>query len=324
MTSTPFRRRLSAAWAGATLVFILHVRPAQGFDTGNGAARRPSTARAKEPKPSVRTSGGTRLFEVATPNAAGSVRTWMSSCTGTYAKPELLARHDAPTKAGQVRPVNLLASNEMAAAPQQAPATPKPAIDVNRLTDELQKQSPGQDDISMVWWIPEEYWRVSLQANAELTQAQIDELVSLLSAYTIIVVVEGKIKNGVATYRSEADVRAALALRGTDGRNYTPLAPDRLGEGAKALADSMRPVFADLLGPLGKNMHIAFFPGKNATGRPVASASEPGSFSITLRGQEYRWRLPLASLVPGKTCPSCKEQFSGGYRFCPYDATGLR
>ena len=35
-----------------------------------------------------------------------------------------------------------------------------PRIDVNSLMNETQKSTPRMDAITMVWWMPEEFWRV--------------------------------------------------------------------------------------------------------------------------------------------------------------------
>ena len=231
-----------------------------------------------------------------------------------------IASPGSPADASQRRPISTSLTAQ-AGAPGKPPSSRK--ADLNALTAETQQHGSEEDDMTFVWWIPDEFWDASLKGSKELTAAEVEEYVGLLSAYTIVVVVEGRLHDLKAVYRPEAEIRAALSVRDKAGDAYAPLPPDRIGVTAKGLVDALRPMFADMVGPLGKNMHVFFFPGKNKAGSRHASGRDQGSFAVLLRGREFRWRLPLASLLPPKSCPTCKEKLIGSYRFCPYDGVRL-
>jgi hypothetical protein len=78
-----------------------------------------------------------------------------------------------------------------------------------------------------------------------------------------------------------------------------------------------------MLGALGRNMNFFVFPGVRANGRPIADAKQEGSFKVVLGEQEFRWRLPLSSLLPPKICPKCHETDKGAWKFCPWCGTAL-
>jgi len=60
-----------------------------------------------------------------------------------------------------------------------------------------------------------------------------------------------------------------------------------------------------------------------SAGRRIADAKEEGSFAVLIGEKKYRWKLPLGSLLPPKTCAECGEELSGAFKFCPYEGTKL-
>jgi hypothetical protein len=59
------------------------------------------------------------------------------------------------------------------------------------------------------------------------------------------------------------------------------------------------------------------------TGRNISDATKEGVYYIEVGEKEFRWKLPLGSLLPPKICPVCKEKLSGAYKYCPWDGTKL-
>ena len=44
-------------------------------------------------------------------------------------------------------------------------------VDLNALTQETQKMSQKADEVTFVWWIPEEFWQVSFAQDPTVTEA---------------------------------------------------------------------------------------------------------------------------------------------------------
>lgn len=42
-----------------------------------------------------------------------------------------------------------------------------------------------------------------------------------------------------------------------------------------------------------------------------------GKFSMLMDKTEYKWRLPLSSLLPPRLCPIDDEKLNGAWKFCP-------
>ena len=180
------------------------------------------------------------------------------------------------------------------------------------------------DQMTLVWWIPEEFWWVSSAQDPTVTKAQTENLINVLRPYTLIIIVDGKIGPfGGVTYKPEAEIRAGVQIKDSQENYYRPLNEDKINADAKNFLSIMKPIFANMLGPMGQNMHFFFFPAESKNGNKIAEAKKEGAFSVKLREREFRWRLPLGSLLPPKTCPGCKEKCSGAWNFCPWCGTKL-
>ena len=193
------------------------------------------------------------------------------------------------------------------------------------LLQDTQKIVQKTEQMTLVWWIPEEFWRVSSAYDPTITEDQIEELIKVLRPYTLIIVVDATSSSfGAVTYRPEADIRAGIQIKDAQGTIYRPLSEDKIDADSKNfLSIIMRPIFANTLGPMGQNMHFFLFPAKTKNGRNIADAKREGAFSVKLGKKEFRWRLPLGSLLAPKICSKCKENCSGAWNFCPWCGTRL-
>lgn len=197
-------------------------------------------------------------------------------------------------------------------------------VDINALTQETQKMSQKADEMTFVWWIPEEFWGASFAQDPNTTVAQAEEFIKILRPYTVIVVVDGKIGAfGGVTYMPEAAIRDSIQIKDSKGARYLPLSEGAIDADTKSLLSMMKPLFANMLGPMGQNMYFFLFPSNNKEGQKIADAKKEGSFSVEMGEREFRWRLPLGSLLPPKICPTCGEKLSGAYKFCPWDGSKL-
>ena len=83
----------------------------------------------------------------------------------------------------------------------------KQEVDLPALIRETQKLSPRANEVSLVWWIPAEYWQVVLGQDPKVNKAQIEEIVKTLRPYTVLVVVDWRsIGGGDRTIRMMTEV----------------------------------------------------------------------------------------------------------------------
>ena len=205
-----------------------------------------------------------------------------------------------------------------------APFADTVKIDTNALIHETQKMSDKPNTSTMVWWAPEEFWEHSFSQNPGATEAQVEEMVAVIRPYTIIIVVDGTIGPfGGVTFKSEPEIRPIIQVRDGRGNIHRPLGEESINVDTRNFLSAVRPVFANMMGPLGENMHFFLFPSHNSAGEKIADATKEGSFSLKLGAEEFAWRLPLGSLLPPKICPTCGAKLSGAYKFCPWDGTKL-
>ncbi len=197
-------------------------------------------------------------------------------------------------------------------------------VDINALTQETQRMARKSDELSLAWWIPEEFWRASFSESPEITAAQAEEFLKVLRPYFVLVIVDGTIGTmGGVTYKSEASVRENTQLVDSAGARYRPLGEDQIGPDTRNLLQMLKPVLSNMLGPLGQNMHFLLFNAKNNKGTMIAEARKEGSFTVRSGSNEYKWRLPLGSLIPQKTCPVDGEKMNGAWIYCPWHGVKL-
>ena len=196
--------------------------------------------------------------------------------------------------------------------------------DMQSIIRETQQMSQVPHEMALVWWIPPQFWRASLESNPRLTSEQINDFLKTIKPYTVVAVVKGKFGSfGGVTYEDEATVRSELALIDHDQVEYKPLGDADVTPDMQNFLSMMKPVFANMLGAMGKNFDIFVFPANGKNGKVIADAEKEGQFWVRLGDEKFRWRLPIGALLAPKICPKCGEKLSGAYKFCPFDGTPL-
>ena len=198
-------------------------------------------------------------------------------------------------------------------------------ININELLQETQKASDKIEEMILIWWIPEEFWRASFEQDPTLTAAQTEDFIKILRPYLLIVAVDGNVGAfGGVTYKPEVITRNSIEVIDGQGTHYRPLSRDKIDPDTANFLSMMKPVFINMLGQMGQNMHFFLFPAKNAAGRDIALAKREGSFSVKLDKKIFKWRLPLGSLLPQKICPVDGEKLNGAWKFCPWHGVELK
>jgi hypothetical protein len=200
-----------------------------------------------------------------------------------------------------------------------------PKQQLNALVRETQKQGSRPGRITLVWWIPSEFWRVAMRSSGAIPVDKIEEMVSAVSDINVFLIIDAKV-GPLATMESvpTAELQKNFSVFDTSGKPLAPIPEAKQSAAAKNLLAVMKPLVANMLGEFGKGISFFVYEGKNRDGSRRIDPLKPGTFTAKLNEEEFRWRLPIGSLMPDKICPKCHEQFPGNYAFCPFDATPLQ
>jgi len=200
-----------------------------------------------------------------------------------------------------------------------AGSAPAADIDLVALTQETQKMSQKPDEMTFVWWIPEEYWAASFAQTPGMTPTQVEEFLKVIRPYTMLAVADGTMGTfGGVTYRSEDWIRANTRLIDSRAKSYSPRSSDDVDADTKNMLQMIKPILVNMLGPMGQNLHFLLFPAKTEAGARIAPAKEKMQFKVKLGDKEFNWRLPLDALVPAKVCGQCGQECKGSWSFCAW------
>jgi hypothetical protein len=204
--------------------------------------------------------------------------------------------------------------------------SPTADFDMSAFIKETQ-QSPNEAGYAgLVWWIPTEFWEISLERNG-MSREKAKQRYAPLRKYTVVAVALGKIGIGNVNWISGPEIRDNLVLRDSGMNTYQ--AVQKLSGDAEGLASVIKPVFANILGPMGQNIQLLFFPATDKMAKPIADPFNSGSFSLVLskllegKDKVFEWRLPLTTLSPPKFCPVGKERVQADWKYCPWHGVKL-
>lgn len=195
-------------------------------------------------------------------------------------------------------------------------------VDMQQLVQDTQRFTQEARVTKMVWWIPSEFWEVTIEQEPSITKEQKKEFVEALEDYTAFVVVRSKtgVFGGMTnTGRDEIQENISLVV---EGNQMLPLKPDEMSSDASAFYSMMKPMMAQMLGQLGQGMEFFVYPNKRK-GKLIIDPQKEGNFYFELFGEKYDWRLPLGSLLPPRIDPKTGETFPGNYKFNPYTGAEL-
>ena len=137
-------------------------------------------------------------------------------------------------------------------------------VNTNDLTDETQKSSDDEDRINLVWWIPTEFWSASLDSES----AEMQQIVAVLDQYTVFAMVDGEMGTfGSVHYVPIEEMRKGLTITDTHGDVFKPVDEKEISQETSMFLQIMRPIFTNMLGAMGENMHFVLFPKENLEGK---------------------------------------------------------
>ncbi len=197
-------------------------------------------------------------------------------------------------------------------------------LDMATIVKEVEILKNVDGGMTLVMWMPEEYWRAAVQATGRLSDKGADEFLTVMRPYTMVAVLAAE--TGIAgsfTYAPSEVLRRSTRLEDSAGTFYEPLDPQSVNPGMKNLLQLLKPVLTNAMGPMGANLDIMLFPATNKAGARIADATQEGSFTVHINDLSFRYHLPLGSLLPPAVDPRSGDTFPGNYHFNPFTGEKL-
>jgi len=198
-------------------------------------------------------------------------------------------------------------------------ACAEPPLDFTAILKDVQMLRKVDNHLTLVLWMPEQYWKASLQSNDRLTDKAKAEFLEAMRPYTMVAVVDANVGFGGAfTFSSSDTVREIVKIEDSAGNLYAPLDPQTVGGSMKNLLQAMRPILANAMGALGSNLEFMLFPADSKSGGRIAEPTREGFFTVHVSDLRFRYRLPLGSLLPPMVDTRTGDTFPGNYHFDPF------
>ncbi|MGS1079985.1 hypothetical protein [Pseudoxanthomonas beigongshangi] len=201
---------------------------------------------------------------------------------------------------------------------------PPQQVQLDALTRDTQKHSLGNGRMEVVWWIPPEYWQISVAQQKDATPEVLSGLSQTFNDYNIVAVVQATVADDMEyRFTPEADVRDSTVLIDPQGRTHAVLAEDKIPTRLAATLAFLKPVLANGIGPMGRSMYFLVFPGNDAQGRRLIDPLGDGVARVQTTNKRHDFRLPLGSLLPDKGDTTTGESFPGDFLYNPYTGRQL-
>jgi hypothetical protein len=196
------------------------------------------------------------------------------------------------------------------------------AVNLQELVIETQRTAQSEGQITMAWWMPQQFWEESMKANPAVPAEARDQVLAALGDYTIVAMMRAKAgATGLTDVQSKADLVKNAQFE-INGKAIAPLAPEQIAPGAQLVLSQLKPALASMVGQVGQSLELVIYPAK-ADGKLLVDAAQSGTLQIKLYDATFKWRLPLGSLLPAKVDAKTGESFPGNYQFNPFTGTKL-
>lgn len=203
-------------------------------------------------------------------------------------------------------------------------------VDLNALTVEGQIMTGGANDLALVWWIPSEFWEVSMRQEAAVSDEQIDQVMGVLKNHSVLAVVQANVSPfGAFQFFEKDQIMEGLNVEVVrpDGEVETISHTEPSDPDLRIMLDQMRPILAQAMGSLGQNFYFFPLPDVDEDGNRLMSPYDAGTLRVGLVNNNTpataELELPLDSLFVPRLCPNGKPAHVS-WDFCPWSGKKLK
>ncbi|MVO07574.1 hypothetical protein GOQ30_00180 [Flavobacterium sp. TP390] len=189
---------------------------------------------------------------------------------------------------------------------------------------DVQKWDKNENNMALSFWIPTSFWKVIFQDNEQFTPGAINQIQTVFDDFVIICALNMDVKfNGAISYTSDDDLKKEISIIDSNGIIYTPLQKEELSSEVLSFLNRIRPTFSNMMGKMGEGMHFYVFEVKDKKGLNLINEYQKGEFTVKHSNREFKYELPLVSLLPTKECSVDHAEMKGNWNFCPIHGVKL-
>jgi hypothetical protein len=197
-------------------------------------------------------------------------------------------------------------------------------VNIVDLIKETQQWTKRDAKMSLAWWMPTEYWRISLKGNP-VPPETVDHIENLFKDYMMIWACDLTVNtNGTMAFTQEEEIAKSIVILDKNRKEYRPLGENEIDDEVLTIIKNMKPIFAQAIGQMGNGLHIFIFKVNDENNSRLINATLPGQFTVLHSNSEFVWKLPLPTLMPAKICPVDDERMKGNWIYCPIHGDKLK
>lgn len=188
----------------------------------------------------------------------------------------------------------------------------------------IQKTKDSGDTMKMVFWLPTEFWEVVNSSEPDYDTVGVRYIEDLVKDYIILAAVDGFFDAEGSQFQSEAEMRKTIRIIDKHNNVHAPLSEIEVPKALTHVISSMKPLFANMLGDLGRGFNFYYFQVRDAHNKALIEARQKGAFTVRLNNSDFQWSLPLSVYGPRLYCPVDKEKMNAEWSYCPFHGNKLQ
>lgn len=193
-------------------------------------------------------------------------------------------------------------------------------VDLSAFIKDVQVIKKEGDNFKMVWWIPNQYWKLAMQGSELVPANFLNDIEDIFKGYILI----GTIHTELNIYGGMRKKPTQLQLKDAEGTIYDELDQETLPSEYISMLNQIKPAMENTLGQFGKQIRFHVFNEKSKDGKTIASPTQTGKFTVVFNTEtQFVFRLPLSSMVEEKQCPVDNELLNGNWEYCPWHGKKL-
>lgn len=197
------------------------------------------------------------------------------------------------------------------------------AFDLQSFMADTQRIKQGSGNITLVWWIPSAFWEETLRQNKDISERQRQQFIAVLEPYLLFVLLRADVSPfGSLKGRARSELLDAFDPK-FDGKTISTIEDRALPPDVKNLLAMFKPIIAGMLGQMGEGLEFIVLSNSSKDGRKTIDPMKPGTIDTKFFDAQFRWRLPLGSLLPPMIDSKTNETFPGNYQFNPFTGDKL-